>query len=149
MNIAITEGLDLMPPAFELGLDVWSSEDGTAGSATYDGAANAALVAADQDFAACLEMVKTQTTQKLRWMGQTPIMPGTYLRVSARVKVVSGNLPEVRIAGYAVDASGAHVSGLTETGSSVALSTYGAVMTVSAIVGAGSRRPPMVTLASI
>jgi hypothetical protein len=34
-------------------------------------------------------------------MGQTPILPGTYLRVSARLKVLSGNLPEARVAGWA------------------------------------------------
>ena len=50
MNKAITEGLVLMPPPFADGLDVWSSEDGTPGSATYDGATNAAFVPADQDF---------------------------------------------------------------------------------------------------
>jgi hypothetical protein len=50
MNKAITDGLVFMPPAFENGLDVWSSGDGTPGSPTYDGAANAALVVADQDF---------------------------------------------------------------------------------------------------
>jgi hypothetical protein len=138
MNKAITDGLALTPPAFELGLDVWSSENGTAGSATYDGAANAALVAADADFGSCLEMVKTQTTQKLRYMGQTPILPGCYLRVTARVKAISGNLPSVRIAGYAMSGSG-HVGGLVEVGGETALDAYGEVVTVSAIVGTGNR----------
>ncbi len=138
MNIAITDGLVLTPPAFELGLDVWSSEDGTAGSATYDGAANAAIVTADQDFGSCLELTKTAATQKLRYMGQTPILPGVYLRVSARIKAVSGNLPAVRVAGYAMSASG-HVAGLVEVGTSTALDSYGEVITVSAIIGTGNR----------
>ncbi|MDF0603500.1 hypothetical protein P1J78_22470, partial [Psychromarinibacter sp. C21-152] len=56
MNKAITDGLALMPPPFADGLDVWSSENGTPGSATYDGAANAAVVPADQDFGGCLEL---------------------------------------------------------------------------------------------
>ncbi len=47
MNKAITDGVLLMPTAFEAGLDVWSSGDGTPGSDTYDGAANAAYVPAD------------------------------------------------------------------------------------------------------
>lgn len=139
MKIAITDGVQLTPPAFEEGLDVWSSENGTAGSATYDGAANAALVAADADFGSCLEMTKTQSTQKLRYMGQTPIIPGTYLRITAKVKAISGSLPSVRIAGYAMNASNSHVSGLTELGASVDLTEYGTVVTVSAIVGSGSR----------
>ncbi|SOB93907.1 glycosyl hydrolase family 28-related protein [Rhodobacter maris] len=139
MNIAITDGVSLMPPAFEDGLDLWSSENGTAGSASYDGASNAALVPADADFGACLEMTKTQTTQKLRSMGQTPIRPGIYLQIRARVKAIAGNLPAVRIAGYAMSAANVHVGGLVEGGPSVALSAYGKVETITAIVGSGPR----------
>ncbi|OOY24247.1 hypothetical protein BMI91_09315 [Thioclava sediminum] len=139
MNVAITEGLVLTPPAFAEGLDQWSSEDGTPGSTTYESTGNAVLVPADADFGGCLEMLKTQTVQKLRYMGDTPILPGTYLRIRARVKAVSGNLPEVRVAGYAVTGSGSHVSGVVEVGPTVALQSYGAVVEVSAIVGTGSR----------
>lgn len=139
MNIAITDGVNLTPPAFELGLGQWSSENGTAGSASYAGAANAVLVPADADFGSCLELVKTQSTQKLRWMGQTPILPGVYLRITAKVKAVSGNFCAVRIAGYAMSAANAHVTGLIEVGSSVTLTSYGKVVTVQAIVGSGTR----------
>ncbi len=139
MNKAITDGLVLMPPAFSGGLTVWSSEDGTPGSATYDGDANAALVAADQDFGGCLELLKTSATQKLRYMGQTTILPGCYLRITARVKAISGNLPSVAIAGWAGDASNSNVGGLVEMGPSVSLTAYGEVVEVSAIVGAGLR----------
>ena len=139
MNKAITDGLLLMPPAFEAGLGVWSSENGTAGSATYMGAANAAIVPADQDFGNCLELLKTTTTQKLRFMGQTPLLPGCYLRITARVKAISGNLPSVRIAGWAMGAGEVHVTGLVETAPSVALTQYGEVVTVQAIVGSGAR----------
>ncbi len=139
MNKAITDGLIFMPPAFSTGLTQWSSEDGTSGSATYDGDPNAALVPADQDFGGCLELVKANATQKLRYMGQTTILPGCYLRITARVKAISGNLPSVRIAGWAGDGANAHVSGLVETGTSVALTTYGEVVEVSAIVGTGDR----------
>ena len=139
MNKAITDGLVLTPPAFELGLDVWSSEDGTPGSDTYDGAPNAAIATADADFGNCLELIKTRNVQKLRYMGQTPIIPGCYLRIKARVKAISGNLPEVRVAGYACAANGTHVAGLTEVGDTVALQTYGSVVEVTGIVGTGSR----------
>ncbi|WP_238365947.1 glycoside hydrolase family 55 protein [Mesobacterium pallidum] len=139
MNKAITDGVVFMPPAFSVGLDQWSSEDGTPGSATYDGAVNAAFVPADQDFGGCLELVKTASTQKLRYMGQTPMIPGCYLRITARVKAISGNLPSVRIAGWAGDASENHVTGLTETGPSVTLTQYGEIVEVSAIVGSGTR----------
>lgn len=139
MNKAITDGVLLMPPAFAQGLDVWSSGDGTPGSDTYDGALNAAYVPADADFGGCLELQKTEGTQRLRYMGETPLLQGCYLRITARVKAVSGNLPSVRIAGWAGDGSKDHVSGLTEIGTSVALNTYGTVVEVSAIVGAGVR----------
>lgn len=139
MNKAITEGLVLMPPKFENGLDVWSSQDGTLGSDTYEGDPNAAFVPADQDFGGCLELLKTQDTQKLRWMGQSPLLPGCYLRISARVKAMSGNLPDVRIAGWAGGAGDTHVTGLPETGPHVTLQSYGDVVTISAIVGTGAR----------
>lgn len=140
MNKAVTDGLVLMPPPFSAGLDVWSSGDGTPGAPTYDGAANAAYVPADQDFGGCLELLKTDATLKLRWMGQTPILPGCYLQIRARVKAMSGNLPAVRIAAWAGDAGGAAVTGIPLTGPSVTLASYGGVVTVSAIVGTGSRQ---------
>ena len=139
MNKAITDGLVLMPPPFETGLGVWSREDGTPGTATYSGAADAAFVPADQDFGGCLEIVKTQSVQRLRWTGETPILPGCYLRVRARVKAVSGNLPTVRVAAWAGGAGGVAVTGLALTGPSVALTAYGAIVEVSAIVGTGVR----------
>ena len=138
MNKAITDGLVLMPPPFETGLGVWSREDGTPGTATYSGAADAAFVPADQDFGGCLEIVKTQSVQRLRWTGETPILPGCYLRVRARVKAVSGNLPTVRVAAWAGGAGGVAVTGLALTGPSVALTAYGAIVEVSAIVGTGT-----------
>lgn len=139
MNKAITDGVLLMPPAFAGGLDVWSSGNGTPGSDDYDGAANAAFVPADQDFGGCLELQKTSGTQKLRYMGETPLLPGCYLQIKARIKAVSGNLPNVRIAAWAGGAGGAHIGGVTEVGASTTLTSYGDVVEVTAIVGAGVR----------
>ncbi|RBI73482.1 right-handed parallel beta-helix repeat-containing protein [Roseovarius sp. TE539] len=139
MNKSITGGIVFMPPPFTDGLDVWSSGDGTAGSDTYEGALNAGLIAADQDFGGALELQKTENVQKLRFMGQTPILPGCFLRVTARVKAISGDLPTVRIAGWAGGAGGDHVAGLTETGPETTLQSYGEVVEVSAIVGVGQR----------
>ena len=101
MNIAITAGLQLMPPGFSAGLAAWSRVNGLSGEPTWAGAANAAIVPADQDFGTCLEIVKQDDVTRIRFTGETPILPGTYLRVSARVKAVAGNLPSVRIAGWA------------------------------------------------
>lgn len=139
MNKAITDGVLLTPPPFANGLDVWSSGNGTPGSDTYDGAVNAAFVPADQDFGGCLELQKTDSTQKLRYMGETSLLPGCYLQIRARVKAVSGNLPSVRIAAWAGGTGGSHIGGVVETGPSVTLTGYGEVVEVTAIVGSGQR----------
>ncbi|MEL6450412.1 MAG: glycosyl hydrolase family 28-related protein [Pseudomonadota bacterium] len=139
MNKAITDGVLLMPPAFENGLGVWSSGDGTPGSDTYANAVNAAFVPADQDFAGCLELQKTSNTTRVRYMGQTPLLPGCYLRITVRIKAISGSFPSVRVAGYAAKGNGDAVSGVTTTAPSVTLQNYGEVVEVSAIVGAGNR----------
>lgn len=139
MNKAITDGVVLMPTAFAQGLNVWSSGDGTAGSDTYENAANALFVAADQDFGGALELLKTQNTQKLRFMGQTPLLPGCYLRISAKVKAISGNLPSVRIGGYPAHNNGSRVAGLPEFSPFTTLQSYGEVVEISAIVGSGAR----------
>lgn len=139
MNKAITEGLVLMPPAFSAGLALWSREDGQPGQGSYAGQPNAAFVPADQDFEGCLELQKTATVQKLRCFQQIPFQPGLYLRVTARVKAISGPLPSVRIAGWAGSSSGSNVTTAVQTGPSVQLTAYGEVETVSAIIASGNR----------
>ncbi len=139
MNKAITDGVLLMPPAFSNGLDMWSSSNGTPGSNSYEGAANAALVAADQDFGGCLELQKVNSVQMLRYKGETPLLPGCYLQIRARVKAIAGALPSVRIAGWAGGAGGRHINGKIEVGPTVELATYGDVVEVAAIVGPGAR----------
>ncbi|MDO5605060.1 MAG: glycosyl hydrolase family 28-related protein [Paracoccus sp. (in: a-proteobacteria)] len=139
MNIAITDGLQLSPPSFAAGLAAWSRENGTPGSATWVNQAHGAIVAADQDFGACLEINKVEDVTRIRFMGETPILPGTYLRISARVKAMAGARPALRIAGWAGDGSRNHVAGLTETGQSVTPTAYGEVIEISAIVGSGRR----------
>lgn len=139
MNKAITDGIVFMPTAFSAGLGQWARGDGVPGSDTYANLATAAFVPADQDFGGCLEIQKTDSTQKLRYMGQTPLLPGCYLRITARIKAIAGTLPAVRIAGWPGRANGTQVSGLPVLGTTVSLTSYGEVVEVSAIVGAGDR----------
>ncbi|SEL82628.1 Right handed beta helix region [Roseivivax marinus] len=140
MNKAITDGVVFQPTSFAAGLGAWSSGDGTPGSDTYQNIGTAAFVPSDQDFGGALELQVTSGTQKLRYMGETPILPGCYLRVTARVKAVSGNLPSVRIAAWAARGDGSHLDGVTETGPATVLQSYGEVIEVSAIVGTGARQ---------
>ncbi|WP_371156385.1 glycosyl hydrolase family 28-related protein [Jannaschia sp. 2305UL9-9] len=139
MNKAITEGLEFNPPMFEDGLTQWSRQDGLPGSDTYAASGNATLVAADADFASCLEMLKTESTQKLRSMQRTEILAGCYLRVTARVKAISGNLPSVRIGAFPIASNGNGIGGLTQAGPATQLAAYGRVETITAIIGTGSR----------
>lgn len=139
MNKAITDGVVLMPLPFVAGLGVWSSEDGTPGSDTYATDGSGVFVSADQDFGGCLEVVKNAGTQRLRYMGETPILPGCYLRVTARVKAVAGPFPTVRISGYPGASGGGKVGGLPETGSATTLTTIGEIVEISAIIGLGER----------
>lgn len=139
MNKAITQGLVLMPPPFSANLALWSREDGRPGQGSYAGQPNAAFVPADQDFGGCLELQKTSATQKLRCFQQIPFQPGLYLRVTARVKAMSGPLPSVRIAGWAGNSAGNNVTSAVQTGPSVGLAAYGTVVTVSAIIASGNR----------
>ncbi len=137
MNKAITDGLVLMPPAFADGLDVWSREDGTPGGETYD-TADCATIVSDDVLGTCLELEQQESVQKLRYTGETPILPGCYLRIRTRVRVVSGPGSAVRIAGWAGAAGGSHADGLVECGQ-VVRCTPGDIIEVSAIVGTGQR----------
>ncbi|WP_298850434.1 glycosyl hydrolase family 28-related protein [uncultured Ruegeria sp.] len=139
MNKAITDGIVFMPPQFANGLTVWSAGDGTPGSPTYGGSGTGVFVPADADFGGCLEILKVNTTQQLRYMGQTPILPGCYLQIKARIKAISGPLPSVRIAAWAGGAGDTHVAGVVEQGPATPLSGYGAVHEFTAIVGTGQR----------
>ncbi len=139
MNKAITDGIILMPLPFAAGLGVWSQGDGTPGSDTYVTGGQGAFVAADQDFGGCLEITKSASVQRLRYMGETPILPGCYLRVTARVKAIAGAFPSVRIAGFAGLNGGAAAEGLDLNGPSTPLTSYGEIVEVSAIVGTGDR----------
>ncbi|RMC37327.1 glycosyl hydrolase family 28-related protein [Paracoccus alkanivorans] len=140
MSIAITNNILLMPPAFSAGLDTWSSGNGTETDPSWDRARNAGIVPDDRDFGTCLEILKEQSRTRIRYRGDTPMIPGVYLRVSARIKLVAGPACSVRVAGWARDASRKHVSGLNEAGPSVAVEKYGEVVEASAIVGVGSRQ---------
>ena len=129
----------LTPAPYSEGLAAYSNGDGTQGSPSYATSGNGTFVPADQDFGGAIEIVKTDSTQRLRYKGETPIEPGCYIQIKVRLKAISGNLPSVRIAAYAAQSNGNAVGGVTTVGAAVPLTTYGSVVEVSAIVGIGNR----------
>lgn len=137
--MAIIGNTSLMPRAFSAGLNHWSRTTGLAGTPHWGAAGNASIVPADEDFGSCLEVNKQDSTTSLRYFQRTPLRPGTYLRIAARVKAVAGNMPRVRIAAWAGNAAGGSLGNVTQVGPQVSLLNYGEVVEVSAIVGSGVR----------
>ncbi|MGJ8621208.1 MAG: glycosyl hydrolase family 28-related protein [Yoonia sp.] len=140
MNKAITDGVVFDPLPFSAGLALWSSGDGTPGSPSYASSGSGVFVAADQDFGGCLEILKPDPTTKVRFMGETPILPGCYLQVTARVKAVAGPLPAVSIAGWPGAGGGSPVPGLPQAGTPVQLNTYGDIYEIRGIIATADRQ---------
>lgn len=127
------------PAPYSEGLEAYSNGNGTPGSPSYATSGNGVFVPADQDFGGALEILKTDSTQRLRYKGQTPIDPGCYVQIKVRLKAISGNLPSVRIAAYAAQSNGSAIPGVVTEGAITPLTAYGEVVEVSAIVGIGNR----------
>lgn len=134
MNMAI-----FTPAPYSEGLDAYSNGNGTPGSSSYATSGNGVFVPADQDFGGALEILKTDSIQRLRYKGQTPIDPGRYVQIKVRLKAISGNRPSVRIAAYAARANGSAIPGVVTEGALTPLTSYGQVVEISAIVGIGNR----------
>lgn len=139
MNKAITDGLVFNPPSFAQGLNLWSREDGRPGQPSYANQSNASIVSADQDFGVALELQKNTATQKVRAFYQTPIMPGLYLKITVRLKAISGAFPAARIATWVGRGNGTQVPGVVQAGPSTQLNRYGDIVELTAIVGSGRR----------
>lgn len=136
MNKAITDGAQLMPPSFADALGAFA--DGTGPSDWQDIEASARLITDDPDFGVCLEF-DTADLHRLRYMGETPLLPGCYLRVSARIKLMQGPAPYARIAGFAGGPGGQPVADAQTLGPKISLCADGQITEVSAIVGPGTR----------
>ncbi|MEM8822927.1 MAG: glycosyl hydrolase family 28-related protein [Pseudomonadota bacterium] len=140
MNKAITDGLILTPPVFAAGLNNWSSQDGRPGSDSLESTGSATLIASDPNFGGCLELEKTEEPQRLRAFAAMPILPGCYVRITLRVKAISGPFPSVRIGATPVAADGEVVPDLPMVTPVTPLDTYDDVVVVSAILGTGTRQ---------
>jgi hypothetical protein len=134
MNHHAQPDLDLMPPPFAEGLEDWSRGDGTPDGPTWDTAENARL-ARDEDFGACLELCTRRAVERVRYMGEVPLLAGGFIEVKARVKAVRGPLPAVRVAAWPGGAQGQGVAGLPVAGPQQAMPAHGGVCEVRAVIG--------------
>jgi hypothetical protein len=126
---------DLSPPAFAEGLDDWSRGLGTPEEPTYEGSAMARIARADPDFGDCLELIKTEPVQRLRYRGEVPIRPGRFLAVEARLKLVRGPLPVARIGALAGGAGGVPLAGRPTGGPLVPLLEPPRILALAAVIG--------------
>ena len=129
------EDLDLMPPAFAEGLDDWARGDGTPESPTYDRTDSARIAMNDRDFGACMELRKTDSVQRLRYMGELPIRPGSYVEITARIKALRGPLPMVRIATWPGGAGGQGIANLPSTGPLLRLVAHDVPVGLRLVIG--------------
>ncbi|GFE51400.1 hypothetical protein So717_31530 [Roseobacter cerasinus] len=136
MNKAITDGAQLMPPSFADAPGAFA--DGSGPPDWQSVGASAKLITDDPDFGVCLEF-DTADLQRLRYMGETPLLPGCYLRVSARLKLMRGPAPSARIAGFAGGPGGQPVADAQTLGPKMQLGADGQITEISAIVGPGTR----------
>lgn len=130
---------DLMPPPFAEGLDDWSRGDGTPDGPTWDAADNARLAREDADFGPCLELRTTGPVERVRYMGEVPLLSGGFIEVKARLKALRGPLPAVRVAAWPGGAQGKRVDGLPMAGPLFAVPAHGGVCEVRAVIGRDAR----------
>lgn len=135
MNRHAQPELDLMPPPFAEGLDDWSRGDGTPDGPTYDMAENARLARDDADFGACLELRTAAAVERLRYMGEVPLLTGGFIEVAARIKAVRGPLPDARIAAWPGGVQGRGVDGLPVHGPLLSVPAHGGVCELRAVIG--------------
>jgi hypothetical protein len=135
MDSGICFKIDLMPPAFEEGLGLWSNGDGTPDAPTYDTAANARLAKNDPDFGDCLELRKVNSVQRLRYAGEIPFMRGSFIEVTVRIKALRGPLPLAHIAAWTGGRHGRSVPGMACMGPVVSLGAHDEICQLRAVIG--------------
>jgi hypothetical protein len=139
MNHHALPDLDLMPPAFSEGLDDWSRGDGTPDDPTWDKAEHARLARDDADFGTCLELRTKSAVERLRYMGEVPLLAGGYIEVAVRLKALRGPLTGARIAAWPGGAQGRGVDGLPLSGLLRMLPRHGAIVELAAVIGREAR----------
>ncbi|MFS4438630.1 glycosyl hydrolase family 28-related protein [Paracoccaceae bacterium GXU_MW_L88] len=134
----MVQNTGLMPPAFSDGLIKWSARaDGGTERTLAD--LEAMVIPSDNEFGTCLEVRAAGGVQPIRAVERTLVQSGQFLRITARVRAVSGGIPSVRIAAWAGDTRGNHVADMDEYGAYGRPAEMGGVVEVTAMVGIGVR----------
>jgi hypothetical protein len=131
---------DLTPPPFVDGLCDWSSGDGTPASPTYEDSPGARLIPDDPDFGDCLELERSESLQRLRYMGELPLHPGMRVEIRLRLKPVLGAPGSARAAAWPGGAGGIGVPGLPLAGRLVALPPIGGILDLRLVI---ARQPSL------
>jgi len=126
---------DLSPPAFTEGLEDWSRGLGTPDEPTYEGSASARIARADAAFGDCLELIKSEPVQRLRYRGEVPIRHGRFFAVTARLRLVRGPAPVARIGTLAGGLGGMALSGRATGGALCPLPDPPGVLALRATIG--------------
>ena len=140
MNLHAQPELDLMPPPFVEGLDDWSRGDGTPDGPTWEAAENARLARGDEDFGTCLELRTADAVERVRYMGELPLLAGGFIEIAARVKAVRGPLPALRVAawpGGAIGPRGPRAAG--GRAARLGMPAHGGVCEIRAVIGRDAR----------
>lgn len=139
MRLTDPEDLDLMPPRFAEGLDDWSQTDGTPDSPTYERADNVRIPRGDADFGTCLELLKRDSVQRLRYMGEVPIRRGRFIEIGVRVKAMRGPIPMAQIAARPGGAGGEPLDDLPAVGPLVTLGAHHNPVALRIVIGPEAR----------
>lgn len=126
---------DLSPPPFAEGLDDWSRGLGTPEGPTYEDGSLARVARGDPDFGHCVELRKVEPVQRLRYMGEVPVMPGRILAVHARLKLLRGPAPAARIGAFAGGLGGRAVPGQPTGGALHPLPPGGEILDLAVVIG--------------
>lgn len=127
--------IDLMPPPFCEGLDDWSRGDGTPDSPTYEYDRTAGIAIADPELGTCLELRLAEPVQRLRYMGEVPILPDRFVSVEARVRVVRGPGAQGCVATWPGGLGGHGVEDVPTHGAVVDLSEGAEATRLGAVIG--------------
>ncbi|MBP7240401.1 hypothetical protein [Amaricoccus sp.] len=126
--------LDLTPPRFVEGLADWSRGDGAAEAPSCEGWSAARIVCGDPLLGDCLEIRMTRREERLRYMGELPVRPGSAVEIRLRLRALAGPLPRARVAARPGGGAGRILADLPARGPLADLPADGAAVELRLVV---------------